>query len=169
MTTAEEGIYIPDTEIGLNEFNKFSYEIKGNNSNLTILSNSETKILTNFTYLGYSITCLGNSNWGNLFLNLMLNETLSNPLEYFPANINSEMKYCIVNVGPVAAEDDEGVVILSFMLIDSDQFIPLQTTRTEDKGNGEYVEITEYYYEMDFKLLALGKVHTINKKYLGNI
>jgi hypothetical protein len=111
--------------------------------------------------MGYPISCIGNTNWATLLLNF-LGETVDSPIEYFPVDPTISDKFCIIRVGPLVYTDDDAAVEMIFTVFDTDIYKDYQTAQESDGS-------TIYYYPLSLRLEALGQMHTIDKKYLGDI
>ena len=157
-SSEEGGIYTSPSDILVNPFHKLFLDIE--NVGSFNLHDSHIHETTNLTFLDFPISCIGNTNWANLLLNI-LGETMDAPIEYFPIDTTLSDKFCIIRIGPQISNDDDIAMEMMFTIFDTDVY----NYQTSQESDGSVI----YYYPLSLRLEALGQMHTIDKKYLGDI
>lgn len=152
----EEALHFPALEDA--KIEDSIYELQISNDKATyIYSWNWKEFIKNTQPLGMmdvEIYCMGNTNWGNVFLNFMTEQEAVDTLEFFPPNINKEEKYSIIILKSSNAQTS--IECSAYLLTDTDFFPPKQ----QDK-------LLTYDYKLN--ILSKGKVHTIDSRYLGDI
>jgi hypothetical protein len=147
------------SELLQNPYNKLWINIySANGEKIAYDFNSKDKQISEATILGYQIACFGNTHWANFFINVLF-DTMDSPILYYPLDNISTDKYCILLFGPMQEDDWDVYSIIA--LLDCEAY-PYRETQDTD---GSLI----YQYPYDIRLTDIGKMHTIDQKYLGDI
>lgn len=161
-----DSIYVEKADDLLNSNHKLLLQIQDKNQIVDIdFSSSNRNVSPTHSIEGLSLGYFGNGYWANLIANFLLG-TAPNLIEYFPVDskleATLETKYCIFTAGPTAVSDDDGAMMMTFFIADSDYYQPQEII---DADTGE----TSYEYPFALSLLARGSIATIDPKFLGDI